>query len=115
VDSLEALGPRDAAFVVGADEFGDFPRWKEPERVLELARLGVAARPGYPRAALDAVLGRLTRPERVEFFALEPFLGSSSEIRERVVSGESLDRLMPPAVAAEIERRGLYRPRSGLH
>src|SRR5262249_6286803 len=56
VDSLEALGLADPVFIVGADEFASFLGWKDPGRVLELARLGVATRPGYPAGALDAVL-----------------------------------------------------------
>ena len=41
VDSLEALALDDPVFLVGADEFADFASWKEPARVLQLARLGV--------------------------------------------------------------------------
>jgi nicotinate-nucleotide adenylyltransferase len=41
VDSLEALRLDDPIFVIGADEFASFLEWKEPARVLELARLGV--------------------------------------------------------------------------
>ena len=64
VDSLEALDLEDPVFLVGADEFAAFLAWKEPERVLSLARLGVATRPGVDRTTLDAVLVRLraTRP-----------------------------------------------------
>ena len=51
VDALEAYGYEDPIFLLGADQLAAFPTWKEPERVLELARLGVAARPGYaPRS-----------------------------------------------------------------
>ena len=42
------------------------PTWKEPDAVLDEARLGVATRPGYPRERLDACSARLARPERVE-------------------------------------------------
>ena len=115
VDSLEALELDDPVFLVGADEFASFLEWKEPERVLELARLGVATRPGYPQHVLDAVLAMLARSDRVEFFSLEPFPISSSEIRERVERREPLAGLVPADVAAEIERRGLYRRRAGLH
>ena len=113
VDSLEALALDDPIFLVGADEFASFPGWKQPERVLELARLGVATRPGFARATLDEVLAQLTHPERVELFEIDPYAISSSEIRERVERGESLDSLVPAGVAEEIERRGLYLPRSG--
>jgi nicotinate-nucleotide adenylyltransferase len=109
VDMLRAGRWRDPIFLIGADEFADFPRWKEPDAVLELARVGVASRPGYPRELLEDALARLSRPERVLFFDIEPLPVSSSEVRERVARGESIDGLVPPAVAAEIAGRGLYR------
>ncbi len=108
VDSLAALALDDPVFLLGADEFADLLGWKEPDRVLELARLGVATRPGIDRARLDAVLERLTRPDRVTFFELPPHPVSSSEIRARVAAGASIAGLVPADVEAEIARRGLY-------
>jgi nicotinate-nucleotide adenylyltransferase len=100
VDALEAHGYDDPVFLLGADELEDFPTWKEPERVLELARLGVATRPGY-------------RPEttspRVQIFELEPHPITSSQIRERVRRGEPINKLVPGPVAARIAELGLYR------
>ena len=57
----------DPVFLVGADEFASFLGWKEPERVLELARLGVATRPGVDRATprRRARAARTPRPGRV--------------------------------------------------
>ena len=110
VDSLEALGLDDPVFLVGADEFAAFLSWKEPERVLELARLGVATRPGVDLSRLDAVLATLERPERVLFFEIEPLGVSSSDIRAKAAAGEPIDGLVPPAVKAEIDRLALYRP-----
>ena len=69
----------DAIFLIGADQFAKFLTWREPDAVLELARLGVATRPGYPREKLDDVLAQLARPERVEFFEMEPIPISSSD------------------------------------
>src|SRR5262249_1172869 len=46
----------DPVFVIGADQFADFPTWKEPDEVLRRARLAVATRPGFPRERLQAVL-----------------------------------------------------------
>ena len=109
VDMLREERWPDPVFLIGADEFADFPTWKEPEAVLELARLGVAGRPGYPRERLRQVLAGLARPERVLFFELDPVAVSSSELRERVARGEAIDGLVPPAVAREIEEKGLYR------
>jgi nicotinate-nucleotide adenylyltransferase len=108
-DMLRAGRWDDPVFLIGADEFAAFPAWKEPDAVLELARLGVASRPGYPRERLEEVLARLSHPDRVVFFEIDPIRVSSSEIREKVGRGEAIDGLVPPAVAAEIADRGLYR------
>jgi nicotinate-nucleotide adenylyltransferase len=109
VDMLRTGRWRDPLFLVGADEFCDFPTWKDPERVLELARLGVATRPGYPRERLDAVLARLAHPERVLFFELEPLPVASRDVRERLMRGEPIDDLVPTGVAELIRKRDLYR------
>ncbi len=101
---------RDVVFVVGADEFSAFLSWHDPNGVLEHARLGVATRPGYPQDRLDAVLGRLERPERVELFAMPAVSVSSTEVRERVRRGDPIDGHVPPRVAALIQEIGLYRP-----
>jgi nicotinate-nucleotide adenylyltransferase len=109
VDMLRDRRFDDPMFLIGADQFADFLSWKEPDEVLELTRLGVATRPGYPRERLEPVLARLRRPDRVEFFEIEPMDVSSSGIRTRVAAGDPIDGLVPPAVAHEIERLGLYR------
>ena len=99
----------DPLFLVGADQFCHLLSWKEPETVLELARLGVATRPGYPRDRLDGVLERLARPERVLFFEIPPVDASSTEVRRRVAGGEPVSDLVPLAVARLVEELGLYR------
>lgn len=104
----ETIWP-DPIFLIGADEFADFLAWKEPDRVLEHARLGVATRPGYPRERLEPVLAALEGADRVELFTIPEVPISSSEIRERVRRGEPIDDLVPPAVAQAIAAAGLYR------
>lgn len=97
----------DPVFLIGADEFGEFLSWKEPDEILRLAQLGVAARPGYPRSRLQPVLDRLQAPERVLFFELEQPIASRA-LRARLERGDGPGDLVPPAVAAIIEREGLY-------
>ncbi len=109
VDMLKAGRWHDPLFLIGADEFCDFMSWKDPEGVLGLARLAVATRPGYPRDRLENVLVQLSRPERVQFFEIEPLPIASEDIRERVARGEPIVGLVPPAVAELIESLGLYR------
>ena len=109
VDSLEELDLDDPVFLIGADELAAFPTWTRPGRVLELARIGVATRPGSDRSELERVVGSLPRSGRVELFPITPLAVSSSEVRERVRAGLPIDDLVPVAVAAEIRRLGLYR------
>jgi nicotinate-nucleotide adenylyltransferase len=101
VDLLRGGGWDDPVFLVGADEYLDFPSWKEPDAVLRLARLGVATRPGF---ALPS-----PPPDRVLFFEIEPLAVSSQELRARVAAGEPIDGLVPSPVADAIARLGLYR------
>lgn len=108
VDSLEALGLGDPVFLIGADELAAFPQWTRPERVLELARIGAATRPGNDLGDLERVTATLPCPGRVELFPIPQHAISSSDIRERVGLGLPIDELVPAAVAAEIDRLGLY-------
>jgi nicotinate-nucleotide adenylyltransferase len=99
VDLLRARDFGDAILLIGADQFRDFPAWKEPEELLERVRLGVATRPGF---AVQEVPG-------VSFFEIEPVPVSGTMIRARCARGESLAGLVPPAVEALIGELGLYR------
>jgi nicotinate-nucleotide adenylyltransferase len=110
VELLRAERFDDPVFVVGADQFRGFLEWTEPAGVFERTRLAVATRPGFPRAELDSVLARLDQPDRVLFFEIEPNPAASTEVRARAAAGESLDGLVPVAVAELVAERGLYRP-----
>lgn len=109
VDSLEDLGFVDPVFLIGADELAAFGEWSRPERVLELARIGAATRPGTDMREIERVIAGLPRPDRVELFPITPLPISSTDIRDRVAAGRPIDDLVPAAVAAEIERLELYR------
>jgi nicotinate-nucleotide adenylyltransferase len=108
VDSLEERRIDDAVFILGADEFADFSHWKKPERVLELARLAVAMRPGVSAERIGEARSRLARPDRILPFDMPAIPVSSSDIRARVARGESIDGLVPVRVADAIARLGLY-------
>jgi nicotinate-nucleotide adenylyltransferase len=103
IDLLRARDFGDAILLIGADQFRDFPGWKEPDAVLERVRLGVATRPGYPVPDVPVDL------ERVTFFEIEPVPVSGTVVRARCARGESLAGLVPPAVEALIVELGLYR------
>lgn len=111
VDTLRELARRqpgdDLVFIVGADTALSLPTWREPEEVSRLATIGVAGRQGVLRRD---IIDRLTDlPTRLEFFDMPRFDISSSEIRRRLAGGQSIDYLVPTAVAQHLRRAGLYR------
>jgi nicotinate-nucleotide adenylyltransferase len=108
IDLLRGESFENPLFIVGADQFSNFLSWKDPDEVLERARLAVATRPGYPRERLDAVLEELDQPERVVFFDIEPNPAASREVRALAVAGSPLAGLVPDAVEKLIQERGLY-------
>lgn len=100
-------------FIVGEDSLKDLPGWKEPERILRLARLVVVNRPGQ-RAELDLegfsdvapeVLRRIER-DRV---TMTPCPYGSRQIRADLRLGKSIEGQVPQEVAEYIESEGLYR------
>ena len=98
----------DPVFLIGADEFCDFPTWVRPDDVLARTRLAVATRPGFPRERLEAVLDGLEQPERVLFFDIPPTPVASRDLRARLERGEDVGDALPSAVADIIDRDRLY-------
>ena len=109
--SLRDAAPEDELwFVVGGDMAYSLPAWREPEEVLSLARLAVAEREGVRRADIAERLAALAgAADRVDFFDMPRLDISSSMLRRRAAAGGPLRYLVPDAVAAYIEREGLYR------
>jgi nicotinate-nucleotide adenylyltransferase len=108
VDTLQAIRADhpsvELTLIVGADVAATLGSWREPARLLELAQLAVAGRPGAElRLALDG------SEERVRFVDMPAVAVSSSLVRERSAAGEPIEELVGPAVAAYIAEHDLYR------
>jgi nicotinate-nucleotide adenylyltransferase len=103
VDAVRGSRFDDAVFILGADQAAAFGTWREPDEVLKHVKLGVGTRAGYSEPDLRRY------GERVLRFELDSPNVSSSEVRRRVAAGETIDDLVPPAVARLIEELGLYR------
>ncbi|HVS29782.1 MAG TPA: nicotinate-nucleotide adenylyltransferase [Solirubrobacteraceae bacterium] len=114
VDTLEQLherAPKDElTLIAGGDVARSLPRWRDPGRILELARLAIAERAGARREQIVAELEPLGGHDRVTFLDMPAVDVSSSEVRRRVAAGEPIDELVPDAVARTIASEGLYRP-----
>jgi nicotinate-nucleotide adenylyltransferase len=112
VDTLRALHDRvpehALTFIVGGDMAYSLPSWREPEAILELARLAVAERLDLRREEIAERLGPLHSGDRVAFFDMPRIDISSSAIRERVAAGRPIRYLVPDAVAEAIRDRRLY-------
>lgn len=111
--TLELLRDRrpddELTLLIGADAAAHLDDWREPRRVLDLARVAVAGRPGTALEAAEAALRRLEAGERVEAIRMPEIGVSSTAIRRRVAAGRPIRYLVPDPVAALIAERGLYR------
>lgn len=100
---LNELHPEASLFLVlGMDALIDLPCWRDSNRILSLARLLVVPRPG------NWVIPSLVRGffDMLQFDQTEI---SSTEVRRRIVAGESLAPILPLAVHRLIEQKGIYR------
>jgi len=115
VDTMTELrqihGPRaELFFISGADAVREILTWKDAGRFAELCTFIAATRPGF-----DPDLGPLTPADstvplpRVESMEVPALAISSSDIRARVASRRPIRYLLPEAVAAYVEKNGLYR------
>jgi len=105
----EARPSDEFVFVMGADVAAGLEGWREPERVLEMARLGIAARPGAALKEAEEAVERLGARDRARIVEMPEIGVSSSEIRRRVADGRPIKHLVPEAVATLIAERRLYR------
>ena len=108
LELLHDARPEDEiTLLMGADVAESLGSWKHPERVLELAEVGVAGRPGSILDEAESVLEDLGG--RFEAIRM-PGLGvSSTRVRRRVAAGRSIRYLVPDPVRELIAERGLYR------
>ena len=94
---------------MGADVAAHLEQWHRPERVLELAKVGIAARPGTVLEEAEAALDRLSAAGRAELVKMPEIGVSSTRIRRRVAAGRPIRYLVPDPVVEMIADRGLYR------
>jgi nicotinate-nucleotide adenylyltransferase len=111
-ETLELLaserGDTELVFVMGADAAVGLESWRNPEHVVELARLAVARRAGVSDADVGSVMRSLGAEQRVTMLEMPEFGVSSSVVRERAAAGRPLRYLVPESVARFIEEKGIY-------
>ncbi|HEY6571641.1 MAG TPA: nicotinate-nucleotide adenylyltransferase [Candidatus Limnocylindrales bacterium] len=111
VDTLADMAGRraDLWFILSSEALAGLPTWREPDRILELARLAVLPRPG--QATIDERWVGEHFPGREDRFRFLPgplLPISGSVVRQRVAAGRSIRYLVPDAVARYIAQHRLY-------
>ncbi len=115
VETLEALRaefPEDQLFLLmGADSLADFPKWKEPARILQLANIIAVNRGGESEPSLDHIQSELSpdAASRIQIATMVSVAISSTELRLRAKLGKSIRFQTPRPVERYVETNGLYR------
>ena len=107
-------------FIIGTDAFSEIATWSRYPAVLDLANFVVVSRPGFTLDSLQKRLpdlaDRMTTPDRFHLSAKTGIILleaptpdiSSTDIRRRVRSHESIAGLVPETVADYIGTHRLY-------
>lgn len=95
-------------FLMGEDSLRDLPTWHQPETILALAELGIAARPDID-LDLAALYDRLPDARGRIHVVPTTLIGvSSSGLRRRVREGRPIRYLVPRSVETYIMSNSLY-------
>jgi len=105
---LQVVQPADYWFLMGADSLKGLAEWKNPHRLLRLARLAVALRP--PITDSD-VLSRVPDEfrTRIDLLSMPPQEVSSTDLRDRLSRNQSVSAWIPQDVLKYISTHQLYR------
>lgn len=103
-------------FIMGGDSLFYFDNWYQPEVILQKAKILAVARDGMSRRQMsdraEALMDRFGGDIRIISM---PWMDiSSSEIREKLSRGESVEEYLPAPVYRYILDRGCYRQLSEL-
>ncbi len=98
-------------FIVGGDMLENFPEWREPDRILSMAKLCAVGRPDEVRN-----MEGIARDIEARFggrVILSAFSGpniSSTEVRRRMYDAVPVDTLVKPAVENYLYENAVYMP-----
>jgi nicotinate-nucleotide adenylyltransferase len=90
--------------ILGIDNIIDFPKWKTPERLFELAEIIALNRPGYKIYDIKPEFA-----ERIMFIDVPMMDISSTTIRDRVSNNMPINSLVLPEIEKYITRNNLYK------
>ena len=101
LELLKAQNPGAELFLIlGSDSLRDFPSWKSPDEIRDMAELVVYPRKGFEMSGEDNRTSLMLKSPLIEI--------SSTELRMSVMRGESIRYLVPDPVEQYIRRHHLY-------
>jgi len=108
VEHIEHVYPNSRIFwIIGTDQLEGLPRWHGVRKLVNKVGFILVTRPGY-NLKWPFIPGLFLYPVENPLLAI-----SSTEIRRRLGSGESVEGLVPRRVLAYLRRTGLYSGATG--
>ena len=95
-------------WLLGADMLHDFSNWREPERIVTMARLGAVNRGGVVTGC------PIHWVAHVDAVTIPALAIAARDLRDRINHGRSIRYLVPRAVEEYIREHGLYLAGAGL-
>lgn len=106
VDTLKFFKKRydNLYFVIGADNIRDFHKWKEPDTIINLAKLIVTNRGGFDVRIPQKIRGKKILPCTIPQIEI-----SSTMIRKKIRNNQSIKYFVPESVEYYIYTNNLYK------
>lgn len=97
-------------FITGADAINEILQWKKPEELLSMCEFVAVTRPGYNKESLQETVNNLkdNYKGKITFLEIPALSISSTDIRHRILAGQSIKYLLPVSVEEYIIKFGLY-------
>ena len=90
-------------FILGIDSVLEIHKWKKKNKILEFCPFIVATRPGYQIQEIPFAIRKIVKIIKIPKINI-----SSSMIREKIKTGESIKNLVPLSVEKYINKHKLY-------
>lgn len=116
VDTVKELSKKypddELYFLMGSDMLLCFHMWKDPEEIIKYVRIGAVTRCGEVEKKELEEYAQKHFPESIDRFLFcdfEPVELSSTQVRNAVKKGESINSMVNSQIEAYIKEKGLYR------
>ena len=110
--TLHKMHPYDRYWlIVGSDQFLNLESWYKGKDILESFQVILASRPGYMESEIEQKIQRYTDTYGTAVRVLKEEMPdiSSTMIKEKIKSGDSITGLVPDMIEKYINEHGLYR------